>query len=362
MCAAHVQRAPHSLHFVSFLPPPATRALIATPATTTGCTASRAARQVSSAAGGLTFVSAAQVCAERTCKLQSVSQSVSQERWAAGKPQGLTFCCRHCRACLLLPCARSHHAFHLSAAAQPAGTCKEKLTSTNTYTCRDCGITVCLKHRLPADHACPGRAAAAAAAAAAAKGRLSLSQSLRRMLSGNGGGGAAQRPASAGSNGSGRTGAVARATAAAVRTKESVSNQLQQYRQRQRAGAPPGGSGGSTAPAAPNSDVIDLTSPVAARPASGAEECPQCGARFASVQQLIEHAETAHAGGWSSGAVGMQHAAAAAGPASGGALERCPHCSQQFSDPVELVAHVERRHGAAAGGSNGSALDNCVLC
>ncbi|PSC75576.1 zinc finger AN1 and C2H2 domain-containing stress-associated 16 [Micractinium conductrix] len=244
----------------------------------------------------------------------------------------------------------------------PAGTCKEKLTSTNTYTCRDCGITVCLKHRLPADHACPGRAAAAAAAAAAAKGRLSLSQSLRRMLSGNGGGGAAQRPASAGSNGSGRTGAVARATAAAVRTKESVSNQLQQYRQRQRAGAPPGGSGGSTAPAAPNSDVIDLTSPVAARPASGAEECPQCGARFASVQQLIEHAETAHAGGWSSGAVGMQHAAAAAGPASGGALERCPHCSQQFSDPVELVAHVERRHGAAAGGSNGSALDNCVLC
>ncbi|KAL4425694.1 hypothetical protein ABPG75_009710 [Micractinium tetrahymenae] len=71
--------------------------------------------------------------------------------------------------------------------------------------------------------------------------------------------------------------------------------------------------------------------------------CRDCG-------QLIEHAETAHASGWSSGAISMQQ------PSPGGGLERCPHCGRQFADPVELVAHVERQHAAADSSSN------CVLC
>lgn len=250
----------------------------------------------------------------------------------------------------------------------PAGSCREKLTSTNSYTCRECGVTVCLRHRLPGDHQCAGRAASTAAAAT---GRLSLSQSLRRMLSSGGGSSAAarvaaarpaaavgqqdqQQPAATATNGSagGRLrAATQRAAAAAARTTDSLQAQLQQYRQRQSGGAPATG----TPPAAggERGEVVDLTSSPPAAAGGAAEACPQCGARFATVQQLIEHAETAHAGGWSSGAISMQQPAAGLG---GGGLERCPHCGRQFADPVELVAHVERQHAAAGSSSN------CVLC
>ncbi|KAL4445903.1 hypothetical protein ABPG77_009102 [Micractinium sp. CCAP 211/92] len=251
----------------------------------------------------------------------------------------------------------------------PAGSCREKLTSTNSYTCRDCGVTVCLKHRLPSDHQCAGRAASTAAAAT---GRLSLSQSLRRMLSSGGGGTAAaraaaarpaaaaaaarqqqQKPAAANGSAGGRLRAVTQSvTAAATRTTDSLQSQLQHYRQRQREGGAPTGT--PPASGAGSSDVVDLTSSPATA-GGGAEACPQCGARFATVQQLIAHAETAHASGWSSGAISMQQPAAGRSGAGGG-LERCPHCGRQFADPVELVAHVERQHAAADSNSN------CVLC
>lgn len=254
----------------------------------------------------------------------------------------------------------------------PAGSCREKLTTTNSYTCRDCGVTVCLKHRLPGDHQCSGRAASAAAAAT---GRLSLTQSLRRMLSSGGGSSAAARsaaarpaaaaaaaqprqPAAHPTNGStgGRLQAAGRgAVAVATRTTDSLHAQLQQYRQRQRGGAAPTG---TPAVAPGGRQVAGQTSspPAAAATAGGgAEACPQCGARFATVQQLIEHAETAHASGWSSGAISMQQSPA--GRTGGGAgLERCPHCGREFADPVELVAHVERQHAAAG------STTNCVLC
>ena len=245
----------------------------------------------------------------------------------------------------------------------PAAGCKEKLTSINSYTCKECGITVCLKHRLPTDHACPGKAAVAVAA----RSRLGL-QSFRRLFSGgaaaSGSGAAAaaaprpqqqrqqqqQQPA----NGGKRPSVGQRAVAAASRTKDSVQSQMQQYRQRH-------GSGNSTRAA--NADVIDLTgSPAAVRTpaaaaAMGNETCTQCGARFDSVQQLIEHAEAAHSGGWASGQIGQQQQQQAGG-GGGGGLERCPACGCSFTDPVELVAHVEREHGAGGGSGDGT----CVLC
>ncbi|KAI7844293.1 hypothetical protein COHA_002091 [Chlorella ohadii] len=237
--------------------------------------------------------------------------------------------------------------------------CRERLTSTNSYTCRDCGVTVCLRHRLPADHKCPGKAAAAAAAA---QNRLGLS-SFRRLFSGSGAGSsgsatagdntarqqagtaARQQVGAAARQQPSRPAATGRAAAAAPPSAGSIQAQLQQYRQHQQQQR-----GGQAA------DVIDLTSP-AAQPASGSgpERCQQCGARFSTVQQLIEHAEAAHAGGWSSGNIGRQQAA---GSGSGSGFERCPHCGQAFSDPVELVAHVERQHGS---GSGSSMKDTCVL-
>lgn len=36
----------------------------------------------------------------------------------------------------------------------PVKRCKEVLTFSNTSTCKSCQLTVCLKHRFPADHAC----------------------------------------------------------------------------------------------------------------------------------------------------------------------------------------------------------------
>lgn len=39
----------------------------------------------------------------------------------------------------------------------PVPNCKEKLNTVNTYGCKTCGTSVCLKHRFPADHDCTGR-------------------------------------------------------------------------------------------------------------------------------------------------------------------------------------------------------------
>lgn len=257
----------------------------------------------------------------------------------------------------------------------PVAGCKEKLTTTNTYTCRDCAVTVCLKHRLPSDHKCPGKAATAV------QNRLSLPQSWRRVFSSGSGsatavaGGTAARPqqqaAPAGApapvGGSRRPTVAQKAAAVAGKTKESMQAQLQQYRQQQRQRGQP---------VQPGADVVDLTTSPAATamrgPAAtptGPELCQQCGARFASVQQLIEHAGAVHAAGWSSGDVDMQQQQQApqpprqaAGPSSNAGssgLESCPHCGRQFADPVQLVEHVERQHGAgAAGRSDGT----CVLC
>lgn len=38
----------------------------------------------------------------------------------------------------------------------PVPGCKEKLKTVNTFTCKACGLDVCLKHRLALDHACTG--------------------------------------------------------------------------------------------------------------------------------------------------------------------------------------------------------------
>ena len=41
----------------------------------------------------------------------------------------------------------------------PASGCKEKLGAINTYTCKECGTQVCMKHRFPESHQCKGKQA-----------------------------------------------------------------------------------------------------------------------------------------------------------------------------------------------------------
>ncbi len=43
--------------------------------------------------------------------------------------------------------------------------CKEKLTATNTYRCKECRVDVCLKHRFGKDHRCSGKPGAGKALA-----------------------------------------------------------------------------------------------------------------------------------------------------------------------------------------------------
>ena len=39
----------------------------------------------------------------------------------------------------------------------PVPGCKEKMTATNTYRCKECCVDVCLKHRFGKDHRCSGK-------------------------------------------------------------------------------------------------------------------------------------------------------------------------------------------------------------
>lgn len=131
--------------------------------------------------------------------------------------------------------------------------------------------------------------------------------------------------------------------------------------------------------------------------AGGQEECPQCGARFGTVDALIRHVEEWHpspgstsvpaaagvsnrpssrpgahqgqsagaaAGGnltWNPlvGARGGAAAAGAAGAAPRGEFYRCTHCGNTFSEPVVLVRHSEAcaSHRQAVAASGGSGVD-----
>lgn len=166
----------------------------------------------------------------------------------------------------------------------------------------------------------------------------------------------------------------------------------------------------------------------AARPASNAnplvaphlpEVCPQCSARFATVERLIQHVEDFHPSGTSNNPIDLtatnntnthtntnntsaatqsfqnplraigsavataasavSAAAATASPAPGGGAAggrgggdedvfRCHTCGRQFYNAVHLVHHSERcgaagQQGATAGGGGGSSgKDNCCIC
>ena len=53
-------------------------------------------------------------------------------------------------------CDPSHYAKVHSKPRCPVARCQERLSLINTYACKSCGLRICLKHRLPDDHACAG--------------------------------------------------------------------------------------------------------------------------------------------------------------------------------------------------------------
>ena len=269
----------------------------------------------------------------------------------------------------------------------PVEGCREKLTTISSYTCKDCGATVCLRHRLGSDHACAGARPVAGAAASAGRWRQQLG-SLKKLFGGSGsgggegpGGGAAaagpvapaarvaalQQPQHAARRQQPPPPAKPQRAAAAQEQQEQLKAYREAQRQRAGGGAPVGLAPAAAAAAAAASSgvgAVGLTGPPAAPAAAStpaAEVCPQCGAGFASVQQLIAHAESAHAEGWASGQLAPQQQQRQHQPrqpqVGPSGLERCPHCGQTFGDAVELVAHVERQHAAQMAGK-----ETCVLC
>uniref|UniRef100_A0A1D2ACU5 Zinc finger AN1 and C2H2 domain-containing stress-associated protein 16 n=2 Tax=Auxenochlorella protothecoides TaxID=3075 RepID=A0A1D2ACU5_AUXPR len=197
----------------------------------------------------------------------------------------------------------------------PAPRCRERLTSVSAFTCKDCGTTVCLAHRLPSDHACTslaapggsraqGRSSAGAVAAAAAQSRVAAAFS--NLFSGS----------------------TARGTPA-----KGQGRRRQQLPSQGEAARPSSSTAGVPASAwephaTPRSSQAG--SQPRAPPSSANEECPACGDCFADVGQLIAHAEVAHRDSWASGARLLR--------------EACPLCELRFHDPVQLVEHVERSH------------------
>ncbi|KAL3142485.1 hypothetical protein ABBQ38_002812 [Trebouxia sp. C0009 RCD-2024] len=183
----------------------------------------------------------------------------------------------------------------------PSKGCREKLGAINTYTCKECGTQVCLKHRFPDAHQCPGKAASLAGAAGARTSQLT--QAMRGLWG--------SKTAASGHRAQQQHHTPA-ATGPMLRP-QSVQNKQQRPQATQSKGE---------------------QRPSKLRPAAAetqlAEQCPQCGLGFASVQELIVHVDVAHQQGKR--------------PLARGQADSCPHCGKTFPDAVALVRHVEHSH------------------
>ena len=163
--------------------------------------------------------------------------------------------------------------------------CKAKLGPSSTFTCRECGEMVCLAHRHPSDHQCrPQTRLERNVATFGSRFGAAMQQAGDFFAP------PPQRPRP---------------------TAQPTPRPTRAYR-----GAPP-------APAS-----------------QGRELCPQCGATFANVAQLIAHSERAHGPARPAGIGG-----------GGGYRDVCPQCGKSFASPVALVEHVQRVHEGAGGGS-----------
>ncbi|GIL62998.1 hypothetical protein Vafri_17155 [Volvox africanus] len=333
----------------------------------------------------------------------------------------------------------------------PVGGCKEKLTTINAYRCKHCSQRVCLRHRDPGDHKCAEaqadlrqermsnyalfakpssgrRAPASTTPTIAGPPAAALPpQSVPRRLDAQKLHAAAVKQYEDPANSV--RGTAARRQQLAQQTGAQQQSAFQWPWQQQKLAAPP-----STAPNAPpniinsnsNSNGNGITTnqrnansnsnanPLV--PPHLPEQCPQCGASFATVERLVQHVEDFHPSApvASSSALSGAHAdgAAAEGPpASTGAatfftnplrgalgsttiaggeapmvaatataiaatpqlgllysgaggrspggdgtseVYRCYFCAQTFNDPVLLVRHSDRC--AAANGGAAAAV------
>ncbi|BDA42411.1 Zinc finger AN1 and C2H2 domain-containing stress-stress-associated protein [Coccomyxa sp. Obi] len=246
----------------------------------------------------------------------------------AGEKETQTIICPLCaKAIKLLPDQDANAAFerHSQEACDPMNyakvhkkarcpvpNCKEKLGSVNTYSCKTCGTSVCLRHRFPGDHDCTGRSAARKGAQ-----QMPIADKMRNLFG----------LGSSGPSDSHRSQASRQPTPVQKSSKAS-----------QPAPARPAASAATRA-AAEAAERRRLQPRGAQSSGSAASErCPQCGETFRTLQELLFHADAFHS---------------ASGHHTAGGMEQCPQCGQYFADAVALVEHVEQQHRSK---------ELCVLC
>ncbi|KAM7505480.1 hypothetical protein LguiB_004384 [Lonicera macranthoides] len=193
----------------------------------------------------------------------------------------------------------------------PVQGCRETLTFSNTIKCRDCTIDHCLKHRFGPDHTCPGPKKPDAFQLMGFMNRNKKDPKPNKAP-------APVRSSPGWVSSFAKAASSVRATAEAGMAK--LSSEFSQVMQTSRDG--PSQSGGSSSNGRASSGQV--------------ERCPQCGLRFSSVTDLVDHVEKDHERGGTRTSVMKV------------TVDVCPKCSRGFRDPVALVQHVERDHGGAS--------------
>ncbi|KAL2651920.1 hypothetical protein R1flu_020048 [Riccia fluitans] len=197
----------------------------------------------------------------------------------------------------------------------PVQGCKELLTFSNKVRCKDCGREVCLKHRFGADHKCQELRKADAA-----KKTSYFTNQFNRFFRDQG------------------SGEGARSGVQAASSKEKLSKPVPS----KSATAAGNSSKPPTVRTATPGNASRPSAAAAARTPVPREFCPECGMRFHTVVELIQHAESSHSargGQWRVGSSQDQ-------------LDVCPKCGKGFSDAVALVTHVEKDHGGTSSGTS----------
>eukprot|EP01023_Acetabularia_acetabulum_P030706 TRINITY_DN2890_c0_g2_i2.p2 TRINITY_DN2890_c0_g2~~TRINITY_DN2890_c0_g2_i2.p2 ORF type:complete len:347 (+),score=26.93 TRINITY_DN2890_c0_g2_i2:130-1170(+) len=189
----------------------------------------------------------------------------------------------------------------------PVDGCRERLTETGSYSCQKCGQKTCLKHRHPEDHAC---------------------KATRKQNS---------------------TSSIA-TIAGSIRQK-SGNLIMDSFRAL--------GVGTRAPKLTPKAPTPKRQTPHQPQPAiaSATEQCPQCGAGFSNVQQLVSHVQQVHerTGNQIQNNTNRQQSqqqqqrvdqplVRTRRQNQGQGTEVCPVCNARFVDVVQLVSHVERLH------------------
>lgn len=228
-------------------------------------------------------------------------------------------------------CAPESRAGRVRKPRCPAVGCREKLVTSNTAICGTCRKQFCLAHRYVDAHTC------SSPIASSFLGRFSRSAGGAAGRSG-----AAATPTAAPPTGGGGSApcSVPAVTAAVPRVSsaEFLKNTASVRRRSPGPAAPRVGAGD----APPQSAPVDSAAPAPTIPDASPEICYQCRERFASLVDLIEHAERVHAGAAPTAASALSSAA------HNDDATACPQCSRVFSDVHALIRHVEASHSMPA--------------